>query len=429
MIDSPVRAAEGHQLEIRIFRLRADGTRFDAKAEEKNTIMVGGGSPSMPAEAPFGMVHLGEKFASNLVIKNEGVRLTQLFLKVELQTSTHRSTLTELTSDDLEAGQLLQCKLAHEIREIGVHVIVCSFHYINPITNEKKFTRKFFRFSVVNPLMLKTKVTELKGLLLLEAQIQNVSNSIFTLDCVRFEPVEGILCNTIKVLTKNPVDCFGFESLVIEDALINKVTKDPQYGGEQLSPEGMHQYVFVVRCEALQPVDVALELGRLDIKWRSEADEQGRLQTGILSHQWEHSNDITVSVLNVPSKCLLYEPFDTLFIIQNRTRTDLLDVRLIWDMPQGFDNEGTGYDLYDPSITFAPCGAVEIRLGTLTALNSTRTRMRLVPLKIGLVESEYFHVQYIIDGSCSSPKRIPVKFTSLIETSSPQPFNKSDQTL
>ena len=41
----------------------------------------------------------------------------------------------------------------HEIKELGIHILVCTVSYT--LGEERKFQRKFYKFQVLNPLSLK----------------------------------------------------------------------------------------------------------------------------------------------------------------------------------------------------------------------------------------------------------------------------------
>jgi hypothetical protein len=390
---------EGHQLAVRLVRLAADGTPLNASGPRMSI----GGSPSMPAEAPFGTVYLGEKFSSQLIVTNEGVGLHSVRVKVELQTSSQRVVLVGADSDmELPAGQTLPIQTIHDIREVGLHIVVCSVHYTNPVTNERKFARKFFKFTVVNPLSLKTKVTELpcRGLVLLEAQVQNVSGTGFILDTVRFEPFEPLYATTIDALDEDSeLLAFLTDGLVISPSATPRLGRDAEYTGMTLGLEMMYQFVFVL---VYPMVASAAPLGRLDISWRSESGEAGRLQTGQLCHPEGTSDTITTMVRGIPDRVTLNTPFEVLFIFKNGAEKDVHNMRLIYKV-----------DKLDES-SLVPLGNTTVHLGTLTALNTTRLTMHLLPIKAGLVEVCHFCIEF--EDESAVIQRKPISFHILIET-------------
>lgn len=502
-----VRTAEGHQLAIRIIRLRYDGSPLPTIADG---VVSKGGSPSMPAEAPFGTVHLGERFASLLLLSNEGVsRLRGITVKVELQTSSQRMLLHDeitpsTTPTELEAGQQASLRTQHDIRELGVHVLICSVHYECDVIAERKFLRKFFKFTVINPLTLKTKISELPGQLLLEAQLHNVAGSRFILESVTFDlPPEQMQGQQLTCETIGGPPMSSMEGLSLREDGTRVTTR---YGSQLLAPENIFQYVFIIKpATTVSGADFrlfnkqqALTLGRLDIQWRTaEGGECGRLQTGVLTHQWEqHEGEgmtigsranstrstaatspplmvpsmpaaISIALGGCPSRARLQRPLEILIILQNDTDRTLSDVRILWEHPSlvhdrentisieaprrtpslgGTPRESTDQPISTPTSSpshadwlpaFAPIGPPILYLGTLTAFNSTRARMKIMPLLPGLQQSRHLYVQYgsetpsqrgsdgEIDSTTLGPnngssmvttRRIPIHFTIFIES-------------
>ena len=88
----------------------------------------------------------------------------------------------------------------HEIKELGIHILVCSAHYTPQLpssppkpgssptrTSDRKFFRKFFKFQVLNPLSVKTKMNTLQdGIVCIEIQIQNLATVPLCLDKLGF---------------------------------------------------------------------------------------------------------------------------------------------------------------------------------------------------------------------------------------------------
>ncbi len=148
----------------------------------------------------------------------------------------------------------------HEIKELGIHILVCSAHYTPisaPLTSgsstERKFFRKFFKFQVLNPLSVKTKVNTLSdGKVCLEIQIQNLATVPLCLDKLGF--------------TAN--DIFSSQDLNDHDNFSSS---------KIISPQDTRQYLFV-----LTPTDendlacrTTPNLGRLDINWKSTLGQSG----------------------------------------------------------------------------------------------------------------------------------------------------------
>ena len=77
-------------------------------------------------------------------------------------TSTSSASATRI-----EPGQSIDHVLSHEVKELGTHILVCEVSYVAPSSaaasapggggGGKMNFRKFFKFSVLKPLDVKTK--------------------------------------------------------------------------------------------------------------------------------------------------------------------------------------------------------------------------------------------------------------------------------
>lgn len=174
------------------------------------------------------LVHLGQSI--DLVLSIPACKAAHL----ELQTSTQRTALIEAAGPS--SGEL-QCHW--EVKELGVHVLACR---ILPLDAAEE-VRKYFKFTAASPFVLRTKVQEAAGACFVEAQLSNASVCAFRIDRIAFDDstASGSALGT------------GYE------------------GPFELKPRCSHQFLFQLASPSL--------LGRLDIRWSTEAGETGHLQT------------------------------------------------------------------------------------------------------------------------------------------------------
>lgn len=404
------------RISVRLSRVRtAESGSLIADVPSPHPTVLG--SPSIAAEAPFGLVHLGERFTSLLMVENESsLPIVSVKIKVELQTSTQRQVIREDPDESmvLRPAESTSVAIQHDIREVGVHILVVSISFLNPQTNERKYVRKFFKFSVASPLALKTKVTELMGrdVMLLEAHVHNTSTIAFTLESLSFEPTSPL---TAKCLALDPLGEEGIQGEVDEltrlaegmsiSGRATPMAIRAEFTEHELLVDAMYQFVFILASPTIFPFYQVLQLGRLEIRWRTETGEQGRLQTGILSHPAPSPSDvhsgISAYIKRVPEVIRKLHPFEALFVFKNSTEEDVLDLCLEFAYEAG------------PLGPVAPFGICQLRLGTLTALNTTRAGMMLMPLQAGLVSSENFWLCY--EDSRGELHRKPYIFQLYIE--------------
>ncbi|KAJ3088713.1 hypothetical protein HK102_008116 [Quaeritorhiza haematococci] len=285
----------------------------------------------------FGNIYLGETFSSYLCVNNESSSSVQnVGIKVELQTSSQRFTLADTVTGGSPTGSipgspstrpapaatssrvsLLPTQSAeyivyHEIKELGIHILVCSVHF--SVGNEKKFFRKFYKFQVLNPLAVKTKVNTLQdGRVFLEAQVQNIASSPMFLQRMKFEASE--LFNYLELN-----DSKSSSKVLPKAGVPISSEAGPDGGSESISVFGdfeylnttdTRQYLYMLIPKTLHdPLARSTPtLGKLDIVWRTMMGQIGRLQTSQLSRKVPPLDPFDMSVVGFPETVYAEEPF------------------------------------------------------------------------------------------------------------------------
>ncbi|CAO3597552.1 unnamed protein product [Absidia cylindrospora] len=272
----------------------------------------------------FGNIYLGESFSTFISINNETVseRVHDIGIKVELQTSSQRFSLYDTLSNTqttMEPKVSHDVTVSHEIKELGVHILVCSVHYVAP-DGKKRHFRKFYKFQVSNPLAVKTKLNNLAdGRVFMEAQVQNVSAGPMYLERMKFDPSEY----------------FDFEDLNHRQQLQQQVESMDcdlsVFGDYFIHPQDVRQYLYLLTPKQSQKDRIARTtnaLGKLDIVWRSAMGDMGRLQTSQLTRKAPTLEDIEVQPINATvyikdgtttttDKIILEKPFQLKIRIRN----------------------------------------------------------------------------------------------------------------
>ncbi|KAI8333215.1 hypothetical protein BD560DRAFT_360566 [Blakeslea trispora] len=247
-------------------------------------------SQMLKLPSAFGNIYLGENFGTLISINNETASTVhQVGVKIELQTSSQRFVLSDTTQTPmatLEIQATYDTTVSHEIKELGVHILVCSVHYIAP-DGKKRHFRKFYKFQVSNPLAVKTKLNNMiDGRVFLEAQLQNVSAGPMFLERMKFEPSEY----------------FTFEDM---NGVVGCEKEETVFGDHFIHPQDVRQYLYM-----LSPLDAQNDrisrttnaLGKLDIVWRSYMGDLGRLQTSQLTRKAPMLEEIEIKPFWVSSK-------------------------------------------------------------------------------------------------------------------------------
>jgi len=247
----------------------------------------------------FGNIFLGETFSSYISVHNDsGVAVTSVTIKVELQTSTQRLTLVGINNNGsqeaLEPSNSIDDVINHEVKELGTHILVCAVSYVGP-AGENLYFRKFFKFQVLKPLDVKTKFYNADSDdVYLEAQIQNT-----TFQPIHMEKVTLESSNLYDAVELNGPDEHQFKD------------KDCQTKGRKYSRRNnmnhldCRQYLYcltpkkdVLRDDSLRGVT---NIGKLDIVWKTNMGEKGRLQTSQLQRMAQGYGDIRVTVNSIPN--------------------------------------------------------------------------------------------------------------------------------
>lgn len=224
--------------------------------------------------------------------------------KAELQTNSQRLTLansntsantsprssTTFGNQDssrittLLPGQSSEFIINHEIKELGIHILVCSVHY-TPSTQqgaspgERKFFRKFYKFQVLNPLAVKTKVNTLADAgITLETQIQNLCVVPIYLSRMKFD--------------QNPL--FDFTDLNNEGESV--------FGDSRMiGPSDTRQYLYLLTPKIPSDLETRTtpNLGKLDIGWNSSMGQSGKLQTSQLTRRVPQVSPFEISVVAI----------------------------------------------------------------------------------------------------------------------------------
>jgi hypothetical protein len=275
----------------------------------------------------FGNVYLGETFSCYLSVNNDApIPVRQMTLKAEVQTSTQKFSLSDTTltpHPDMLPGHCAPLVIRHEIKELGIHILICSVHYVTH-DGERKFFRKFYRFQVLNPLAVKTKAHSTKlGQVFLEVQISNVSQSTMFLERLRLDSSRWDSSDFQRkgeVLNRMQHRCRKSQDLTQFVAKCEKMANVfDEYG--YLPVNSTRQYLYKLTPKEPHATEslLANQLGKLDIAWRTELGAIGRLQTSQLTRRSPVIDMIEIRPTSIPSNIYLEQPFTIEYRVQNKS--------------------------------------------------------------------------------------------------------------
>ncbi|XP_037386478.1 trafficking protein particle complex subunit 13 isoform X2 [Talpa occidentalis] len=283
----------------------------------------------------FGNIFLGETFSSYISVHNDSNQVVKDILvkapcysgeqektrgsclhrpyisgrgdrkkQADLQTSSQRLNLSASNAAvaELKPDCCIDDVIHHEVKEIGTHILVCAVSYTTQ-GGEKMYFRKFFKFQVLKPLDVKTKfynaesdLSSVTDEVFLEAQIQNITTSPMFMEKVSLEP-----------------------SIMYNVAELNSVNQDGEcvttFGSRAyLQPMDTRQYLYCLKpkkefAEKAGIIKGVTVIGKLDIVWKTNLGERGRLQTSQLQRMAPGYGDVRLSLEAIPDTVNLEEPF------------------------------------------------------------------------------------------------------------------------
>ncbi|XVF25830.1 hypothetical protein REPUB_Repub13aG0247500 [Reevesia pubescens] len=265
----------------------------------------------------FGAIYLGETFCSYISINNSSnFEVRDVIIKAEIQTERQRILLLDTSKSPVEsirAGGRYDFIVEHDVKELGAHTLVCTALY-NDGDGERKYLPQFFKFIVANPLSVRTKVRTVKETTYLEACLENHTKSNLYMDQVEFEPAPHWSATILKADELNPADNLSTGEIFKSPILIRS-------GG------GIQNYLYQLKLSSPGSAQVKVEgtniLGKLQITWRTNLGEPGRLQTQQILGTPISRKEIELQVLDIPSLINLDRPFSVHLNLTNHTDREL----------------------------------------------------------------------------------------------------------
>uniref|UniRef100_A0A2K6MEE8 Trafficking protein particle complex subunit 13 n=1 Tax=Rhinopithecus bieti TaxID=61621 RepID=A0A2K6MEE8_RHIBE len=241
----------------------------------------------------FGNIFLGETFSSYISVHNDSSQVVKdILVKADLQTSSQRLNLSASNAAvaELKPDCCIDDVIHHEVKEIGTHVL--------------------------KPLDVKTKFYNAEtDEVFLEAQIQNMTTSPMFMEKVSLEP--SIMYNVTElnsvIQAGECVSTFGSRAY--------------------LQPMDTRQYLYCLKpkkefAEKAGIIKGVTVIGKLDIVWKTNLGERGRLQTSQLQRMAPGYGDVRLSLEAIPDTVNLEEPFHITCKITNCSSERTMDLVL-----------------------------------------------------------------------------------------------------
>ncbi|KAL8259427.1 hypothetical protein R6Q59_027380 [Mikania micrantha] len=315
----------------------------------------------------FGAIYLGETFCSYISINNSSsFEVRDIIIKAEIQTERQRILLLDTTKTPVEtirAGGRYDFIVEHDVKELGAHTLVCTAQYSDGDA-ERKYLPQYFKFMVSNPLSVRTKVRVVKEMTYLEACLENNTKSNLYMDQVDFEPTS----NWSAILLR--ADSHHSEKSVTT----REIFKPPiliKSGG------GIHNYLYQLKSlldgSAPMKFEGSNVLGKLQITWRTNLGEPGRLQTQQIVGNLFTQREIELKAAKVPSVIILEKPFTVYLSLTNLTENKLGPFEVFISRSDSQEEK-----------SLLGTGLKKIALPQVEAFRSLDFQMNLIPLEAGM---------------------------------------------
>ncbi|XP_011625579.1 probable trafficking protein particle complex subunit 13 homolog [Amborella trichopoda] len=314
----------------------------------------------------FGAIYLGETFCSYISINNSSnFEVRDVTIKAEIQTERQRLLLLDTSKSPVESirsGGRYDFIVEHDVKELGPHTLVCTALYHDG-DGERKYLPQYFKFAVANPLSVRTKVRSVKENTFLEACIENHTKSNLYMDQVEFEPAQHWTATILKADTHS--------SEAIQPREVFKPPVLIRAGG------GIRNYLYQLTLSSPESAQMKVEgsniFGKLQITWRTNLGEPGRLQTQqILGSPISHK-EIELQIGELPSIIILDKPFLVHLILTNHTERRI----------GPFEVSLSGDESPESNVVYVN-GLWKLALPQLEALSSMNFNLSLIATRLGV---------------------------------------------
>ncbi|KAL3820556.1 hypothetical protein ACJIZ3_006461 [Penstemon smallii] len=315
----------------------------------------------------FGAIYLGETFCCYISINNSSsFEVRDIVIKAEIQTERQRILLLDTSKSPVEsirAGGRYDFIVEHDVKELGPHTLVCSALYGDG-EGERKYLPQFYKFIVSNPLSVRTKVRIVKDTTFLEACLENHTKSNLYMDQVEFEPAQNWSATLIKAESHSSEHNFPMGEVLKEPILIRS-------GG------GIYNYLYQLKLSSPDSAQLKVEgsnvLGKLQITWRTNLGEPGRLQTQHILGNPITRKDIELKATEIPPVIILEKPFLVHLNLANLTERVLGPFEVWVSESDSLDEKAVMVN-----------GLQRLTLGEVQAFSSLKFKLNLIAVKYGI---------------------------------------------
>ncbi|KAI3466647.1 hypothetical protein Pfo_023310 [Paulownia fortunei] len=313
-----------------------------------------------------GLLVLPQSFGYISINNSSNFEVRDVVIKAEIQTERQRILLLDTSKSPVEsirAGGRYDFIVEHDVKELGAHTLVCTALYTDG-DSERKYLPQFFKFIVSNPLSVRTKVRNVKDTTFLEACIENHTKSNLYMDQVEFEPAQHWSAKVLKADDHSSEHNLLTRETFEEPILIRS-------GG------GIYNYLYQLKYSSPDSAQLKAEgskiLGKLQITWRTNLGEPGRLQTQHILGNPVTRKEIELHAVEIPPVIFLEKSFLVSLNLINLTERVLGPFEVWLSESDSLDERAVMVN-----------GLQTMTLGEVQAFSSFKFQLNLIAIKHGI---------------------------------------------
>lgn len=350
----------------------------------------------------FGNIYLGQDFVAYIGVVNHILRQTllQVELCAKLQGPSGMMDLADCRlkrgakhqppnpAPELPTGQSLDMVVEHRLKELGTHTLRVSVtyrEYGSPVGTEPKLVRKFYRFTVLNPLevsLVSKLVLGSSSAAVVQASVKNATAEDVMLESFEFLPeidsgfsaeMAGGQAMVARAMSPEPQqvpDSYSSGSLAAPlrsplECLDHSIV---------LAPDESHNFVYRIEAEGEdlllgQLGGRNIPLGRVELCWRTNMGEVGSILSDQAVLHIPPSSQVVVSVTGLPERMQYGEVCECEVAVRNLTERQLrLQLQFRSEAMSGLSIQGRSF----------------MDLGQVGVLETFRCQVGVLPLAAGL---------------------------------------------
>ncbi|BDA44945.1 Trafficking protein particle complex subunit 13 [Coccomyxa sp. Obi] len=338
---------------------------FESRTNIDDPVQAFGLNGVLELPQSFGTIHLGEAFTSYISVGNySNATVEDVVIKAELQSTRQKVTLYETATPlpHLAPGERHEFIIKHDIKEISSYTLICSTSYTDK--GETAYQPQYFKFVAQNPLSVRTKIRSLTRQTFLEACVENFTSKPLVLAYVRLDAAPNIAVV--------PASSAWSEGNPSDDPQSSLPEQYPD-SLEVVDAGGSKNFLYALHPDQSTALSaegggilLSGSLGKLEIRWRGNLGQLGRLQTQQIMANAANAKDVELLVMSLPQVVHLESPFMATLLVKSNVDSvvEALALRIseqpgtnglaVEDMSAAFVSRLDGYGSSTVSITLLP---------------------------------------------------------------------------